>query len=411
MVILIIQVYLLLNYINRFNREVANFFSALKTNDASYAFHDKAFPYISEKFRNDIESVRNQLFDITEQKQIQQSYLKTLIENSRTGIISVGQQGKIDIINRSALEILNIKSISNLKALNSIHAGLYHFISNTAFREEEKMIMIKRETKAIPLSVRISEFKQKKDTFKLITFQNIESELNEKELLSWHKLIRVLTHEINNSISPISSLANSLEKLFIKENATISTGDVTDKLIQKTSEGLQLISKRGEGLINFVNNYKSIASLKQMDFENIKVAELFYNLEILLKNELASNNIDVRIEILPIDLEINADKKYIEQIFINLVKNSIEAIETKDGVIRLKAFKNEVDKITLEIIDNGKGIPKDLIDQIFIPFFTTKENGSGIGLSLARQIIRLHGGNISVQSVPGLETKFTIVFN
>ncbi|PLX20069.1 MAG: hypothetical protein C0597_04665, partial [Marinilabiliales bacterium] len=137
--LLILQVYLLLHYINRFNREIANFFSALKTNDASFAFHDKSFPYIHEKFRSDIEYVRNQLFDITEQKQIQQSYLKALIENSMTGIISVSEVGKVDIINRSALQLLNINRITYLKALEVVHPGLYQFIKNNSTGEDEKI--------------------------------------------------------------------------------------------------------------------------------------------------------------------------------------------------------------------------------------------------------------------------------
>ncbi|PLX13208.1 MAG: ATP-binding protein, partial [Marinilabiliales bacterium] len=262
----------------------------------------------------------------------------------------------------------------------------------------------------IPISVRISEFKQKKEKFKLITFQNIESELNEKELLSWHKLIRVLTHEINNSISPITSLASSLEKLFVKSEKNISVQDVDEKIIKKTSEGLQLITKRGEGLINFVNNYKSIASIKQMDFEKIKVAELLYNMELLMRNKLTESNIVLKIEIQPIDLEINADKKYIEQVFINLIKNSIEAISDSKGIIKLNAYKTTNKKVIIEIQDSGKGIDPSIMDQIFIPFFSTKEKGSGIGLSLAQQIMQLHGGSITAQTLLNTGTKIKLNF-
>ena len=408
-ILLTVQVYALIKYINKFNREIAYFFSTLKTNDVSYAFHDKSFPYITENLRKDIEYVRNQIFSITRSKEIQESYLKTLIENTQTGIISCTEDGKVDIINQYALNLLNINRISNIKVLQEIHPGIYQFIIN-AVAGDEKMIMIKGKSKSVPVAARITEFKQKSEKLKLVSFQNIESELNEKELLSWHKLIRVLTHEINNSISPISSLSNSLEKLYTKENRIISKKEISENIIQKTSEGLQLITKRGEGLINFVNSYKTIASLKQMDFENIKVAELFYNLELLMKNQLAEKNIDLKIDIRPFDLEIYADKKYIEQICINLIKNSIEAINNNQGVIQLIAGKDKNEHKLLKIIDNGKGIVPELIDQIFVPFFTTKENGSGIGLSLARQIMQHHGGNISVNSIPA-NTAFTLHFN
>ena len=409
-ILLLLQILGLLHYINRFNREVANFFAALKTNDASFAFHDKRFPDVTEKIRNDITHVRNQIFNITKQKEIQQSYFKSVIENAQTGIIVFNKNGKIDVINKSALELIGIKNLEKIKDLEKMHIDLFKTLK-TINPGDDKSILLKGKTKAIPIAIRATEFKQKHEVYKLISFQNIQSELDEKEIDAWHKLIRVLTHEINNTISPIASLANSLEKLYVDEtNIVIKKENLNDQIIGKTSEGLHIISQRGEGLIDFVNKYKSIASLKQMDFAQFKVAELFYNLELLMKSKLDEKNINLEIEIIPFDMELVADKKYLEQIFINLLKNSIEAIEHKKGIIKLNAFRNENEKIILKIIDNGKGISEDLIDQIFIPFFTTKELGSGIGLSLARQIMHLHGGSISIQSKPNIETIFTLKF-
>jgi len=408
--LLFLQIYLLLLYINKFNRDIADFFAALKTNDASFAFHDKVFSNIDKEFQDNIEHVRNQLFNITERKEIQQSYFKTVIENTQTAIITVGKNGRIDIINHRALELLNIKRISNIKAIENIHPEFYQLIQHSG-AGTEKMVMIKSKNKAIPVAVRINEFKQKGNHLKIVSFQDIESELNEKELLSWHQLIRVLTHEINNSITPITSLAGSLEKLYHKnEHEFIKKQDISEEIIEKTSEGLHVISNRGKGLINFVNNYKQIASLKQLDIETIKVAELFYNLELLMKDKLSEKNINLQIDIIPFDLEVNADKKYIEQIFINLLKNSLEAVPEESGKIKLSGYKTKKGKTVLEIKDNGKGIAPELKDQIFIPFFTTKEMGSGIGLSLSRQIMHLHGGSISVKSTPGVETVFTLQF-
>jgi len=402
--------YLLLNYINKFNREVADYFAALKTNDASFAFHDKIFPYISQEVRNDIAHVRDQLFNITELKEIQQSYFKTLIENAHTGIITLTESGKVDLINRCALELLNINRISHIKALENVHPGLYHIIQNSP-AGFEKLITIKGKTKATPISIRISEFKQKQSKYKLISFLNIETELNEKEIESWHKLIRVLTHEINNTVSPITSLANTLEKLYRNNSEkTITKEEISDRIIEKTFEGLHIISQRGEGLMQFVNNYRNISSLKKMSFETFKVAELFYNLELLLKDKFDEKNINLTIDIKPIDLELTADRNYIEQVFINLIKNSCDAIQNSNGIIILRAFKNENNKVILEISDNGVGIPEDVTDKIFIPFFTTKEHGSGIGLSLAQQIMRLHGGSITFNSVKGDNTKFILSF-
>jgi nitrogen fixation/metabolism regulation signal transduction histidine kinase len=338
-----------------------------------------------------------------------ESYLKTMIENARTGIVSVSSTGKVDIINRYAQDLLDINKITDIRVLEDLHPELYHFIKRCN-AGDEKMVLIKGHSKTVPIAIKTSEFKQKTDHYKLFSFQNIESQLNEKEMLSWHKLMRVLTHEINNSISPIVSLSKSLEKLYVNDtDMAIAKKDISDKTIAKSLEGIQLISKRGEGLIKFVNNYKSITSLKQIDTEKFKVAELYYNLELLLKPELDRKHIDLQIDIKPFDLELTADKKYMEQVCINLLKNSIEATDNQKGKIKLSALRKN-DKTVLTIEDNGKGIPQELMDQVFVPFFTTKEQGSGIGLSLAQQIMRLHGGNISVQSVPNKETTFTLSF-
>jgi len=407
--LLTLQIYLLLNYINKFNREIANFFSALKTNDASFAFHDKTFKYISDEFRNDINYIKQQLYNITELKEIQHSYFKTVIANAQTGVITINENGDIDIINAYALKVLNVNRISNIKDFKNIHPNFYNILSG--YTGIEKSIVIKGNSVAIPLSVRITKFKQKKQIYKLVSFQNIKSELEEKEIDSWHKLIRVLTHEINNTVSPITSLASSIEKLYnTNTNSSITKEEISDHTIEKTKEGLHIISERGEGLMEFVNNYRNISSLKRLDFTNLKIAELYYNLELLLKNKLDSKNIELKIDIKPFDLELKADKKYIEQILINLIQNSIDAINTNTGIINLKAYLNNNQNVIMEISDNGIGISENILEQIFVPFFTTKEQGSGIGLSLAQQIVRLHGGNISVYSEPNIKTTFILSF-
>lgn len=407
--LIIIQVLFLIRYINRFNNEIASFFTALKLNDTSFTFHNKIFQHISKEVEKNINHIRNQLFKMTESKEIQQSYFKSVIDNAQTGILVFNKDGKVDVINKSALDLIGFTVLNNIKELEFNYKEL-HLIMVQILPGEEKLIQVKNKDKATPLSIRASEFKQKSDKYKLISFQNIQSELDQKEIESWHKLIRILTHEINNTVSPITSLANSLQNLYKPDNKKITEETINKQIIDRTSEGLGLISQRGKGLIEFVKNYKKIASLKQLNFEKFKIAELFYNLEILMKNKLKEKQIKFNIHIKPFDLELNADRKYLEQIFINLIKNSIEAIKETNGMITLTAFQDENENIILKISDNGKGIPVEILDQIFIPFFTTKEQGSGIGLSLTRQIMHLHGGNIYAESVPGKNTIFTLQF-
>jgi len=405
-IILIIQIVNLLYYINKFNRQLAVFFSSLKSNDASFAFHDKSFLHISKEFRSDIEFLREKFFLLNKLHEIEKSYFKTVIENAQTGIITVTKSGKIDVINKSAKQLLHVKELINIKSIEKVHPNFYKIITGK-LDGIEKSVTIDSINQKIPVSVRISEFKQKGESYRLIFFQNIKRELDAKETESWQKLIRVLTHEINNSVSPIISLSESLEKLL--KNSIINNTTIEPHALSKTFESLQLISERGNGLIDFVNNYRSLSLLQKINPEKFKAAELFYNLELLMEKQIKLKNISLNIDIKPIDLELFADKKYIEQTCINLIKNSMDAVGISDGKIELKAYKENENPV-LEITDNGVGIPEDLKSQVFIPFFTTKKQGSGIGLSLARQIMQMHGGSINIFSEEGKGTTLKLVF-
>lgn len=386
--LIILQVVSLLKYINRFNKEISNFFTALKTNDISFAFHEKSFRYITSKFRNDIDFLKKQLFNVRKQIEIQQSYFKTVIENAQTGILTINNEGNIDIINKSALKLLKLERASQISEFQSLYPEFYNFL-RSASAGTENLINLNQQDTTIPLSLRVTEIKQLNNTFKIISFQNIQKELDQKELTAWQNLIRVLTHEINNTVSPIISLADSIEKQF---PSFYELEKIDKELINNTHDGLKTISERGSGLVRFIDNYKSISTHKKIEKTHFKAAELFYNLEVLMKSKLQGKEINLVIDVKPIDLDILADKKYIEQIFINLIKNSIYAV-SKNGNITLSAHKKDTNTV-LKISDNGSGIPKEIEKQIFTPFFTTKEDGSGIGLSLAKQIIGLHGGSI-----------------
>ncbi|MGE5353123.1 MAG: sensor histidine kinase, partial [Acidobacteriota bacterium] len=214
-----------------------------------------------------------------------------------------------------------------------------------------------------------------------------------------------LTHEIMNSITPISSLSQTIEGLLnVEVQDEESLGDI------KT--GLHTIHKRSEGLIEFVNNYRRLTRIPMPDYSIVRICRLFIQIEKLLEGKLAGGNISFRSSVEPESLELTIDEKLIEQVLLNLIINSIEAVkETKDPEIELRAVMGEGGQILVHVKDNGSGILEDVQDKIFIPFFTTKESGSGIGLSLARQIMRQHNGMIRVYSKPDECTVFTLVFN
>jgi nitrogen fixation/metabolism regulation signal transduction histidine kinase len=260
------------------------------------------------------------------------------------------------------------------------------------------------------LSVYVIELVLRDVKFKLVSLQNIQSELEEKEMEAWQNLVRVLTHEIMNSIAPISSLAATIREDVASKNKgdePILREDLDDYLM-----GISTIEKRSEGLINFVSDFRSLAHIPTPKFTAIQISGLFERVELLLKTQLDVQQIKLTTSIAPADLLLFADCSLIEQVMINLTQNAIHAVEeSKVKNILLKAYIDENGKIIIEVTDSGKGIEEEALSKIFIPFFTTKKKGSGIGLSLSKQILRRHKGNIQVKSKIEEGTTFKLIFN
>jgi signal transduction histidine kinase len=259
-----------------------------------------------------------------------------------------------------------------------------------------------------------TEFKIRDQKITLVSIQDIRNELEEKEMEAWQNLIRVLTHEIMNSITPISSLASTVNDLvkntYNSKNLDIKDNDRQEQ-ISDIYEALQTIQKRSQGLLHFVDNYRDISNIPKPSFQIFLISELFERVIKLMQTDIDNNEISFKATIEPQSLELIADSELIEQVLINLILNSIQAVKgRKDARIDLEAGLDGRGNVIIKVIDNGSGIAEDVIDKIFIPFFTTKKNGSGIGLSLSRQIMRLHGGSISAFSKPNETTVFTLKF-
>ena len=214
--------------------------------------------------------------------------------------------------------------------------------------------------------------------------------MDTKELESWIKLIRVLTHEIMNTVAPITSLSQTILGYF----KNLDGNPPSEKIVGNTIKGLEVINERGTGLIGFVETYRTLTRIPPPEKKTINLKQLLDNTITLIGIDSMDKNIHIDSEVIPTDLEISADKKQISQVLINLVKNSIEALKNSEkGKIKLKGEINEYSRVQITVFDNGPGIPDDIMDKIFVPFYTTKESGSGIGLSLSRQIMLLHGGS------------------
>jgi len=341
------------------------------------------------------------------EKEMEQHYFQYSIKHVDTGLVSFEEDGKVELYNEAARKLLKLEYVRNISAFDRVKAGLS---SQMMALKPGKQITIKlvREHEILFLSLRAAEFKLQDKPIKLISLQNIKNELDEKEMDSWQKLIRVLTHEIINSVSPITLLSSTLVKMFEKDGVTRRVEELDENQIGDALSGLQAINKRSRGLSRFVESYKSLTRAPEPVIGEIEVKRLFESISVLMKRGSISNIPEIEIKVSPVDLMINADEKMIEQVLINLLKNAIEAGQNqKDFRIRLCASE-DIGNTLVEVSDNGPGIAPEVLENIFVPFYTTKKDGSGIGLSLSRQIIRKLGGKMEVISKEGEGATFMI---
>lgn len=343
------------------------------------------------------------------EKEANYQYFRSVFQHLSIGLITYDEVGKVQIVNTAAKRMLNIQHLINISEIENINKELHHAIHHLRTGGSE-LIKIAHPDGIMQLSVYVIELILRDTKFKLVSLQNIQSELEEKEMEAWQNLVRVLTHEIMNSIAPISSLAatvkTDIESKMDTDNP-VAAHDLEDYLM-----AISTIEKRSEGLINFVSDFRSLAHIPNPKFTAIRIKELFMQLETLMTRQFETNQIHTKCTVKPEDLILFGDRNLIEQVMINLIHNAIQAMEeTSTKLLTIDAFIDESGKIIIEVADTGKGIEEEALSKIFIPFFTTKKKGSGIGLSLSKQIMRRHKGNIQVSSTLGEGTVFKLIFN
>lgn len=411
-ILILYQIYLLVNYLNRTNRKLAHFFNSVHNNDSVLTFSHNNKGKIFDSLDISLNELNSIIGKMRRKNASQSLFLNNLVEHVAVGLITYTKDGNIKILNNAAKELLQINRLTKISDINTYYPELGKCISELQ-SYNQKLVKITTKRSVLFLSLKLSIFKSEEETISLLSIQNIRTELEQNELDSWQKLIRVLTHEISNSISPIASLANTTKKYFVRKGSEtiLKKDELNDSLLHKTVDSLSTIESTGKGLIDFVEKYKSLTALPQPKFEKFQISEIFDKLQTLLKEDADSNNIALVFNILPRSLELTADFSLLEKVLINLIKNAFQALgKNSNGKVVLSAFNNIENRVIIKINDNGIGIPSDIIDDIFIPFYTTKENGSGIGLSLSRQIMRLHNGTITVSSIPNKETVFSLIF-
>jgi two-component system, NtrC family, nitrogen regulation sensor histidine kinase NtrY len=398
----------LFNFVNTTNQKLTRFLESVKYSDFITSFSGdnklgKSFRELNTAFTDVLEAFRKARSEKEEHGQ----YLNTVVQQVRTGILSFDTNGTIQLVNTNAKRFMGINSIKNISELIQVNPKLYHSINAVEPGKSE----LYKSGDELYLTIQATELRIRGKDVKLITMQNIQPELQQQELEAWQNLTRVLRHEIMNSITPISSLTSTLREILDHEMTKKEDSyELKEEGAEDLREGLATIENRSKGLIRFIDAYREYTSLPKPKMSAVKLKDLIEKVANLMKNDLKKTNISFHYECNSDYITINVDAEMIEQVLINLLKNSKEALaETENPQLRLIG-KVEDNLVKIEVIDNGQGIIKEALNHIFVPFYTTKRTGSGIGLSLSRQIMQMHNGSLTVESEPDVKTVFTLRF-
>lgn len=402
------QVAELLHAVNQTNRELSRLLNAIRYNDITISFDSGSLGYSFRDLENSFAGLIHAFRQVKIEREAQYQFLQKLVNQMTVGIIALRNE-EIELINPTAQSLLNSKGVTNWKLIRENNPQFAREISDLG-DSGRKLLEISSQNITRSMTAEVSTITILGELHRLITIQDINSEIEQKEIEAWHKLIRILTHEIMNSVTPVSSLTETMESMLTdKSGERKPLSSINDETIDDILFSVRTVQRRSKGLLNFVENYRKITRVPRPVKTGVDVGSLIGSVQKLMLQDLAKREIQLTTDI-PTELTVLADQGLVEQVLINLVTNSMHALDNVTGKrIDIKAFKS-AGNIVIEVTDNGKGIPAKEMREIFVPFFTTRESGSGIGLSLSKEIMSAHGGSIRVESEPGQGSTFSLYF-
>jgi two-component system nitrogen regulation sensor histidine kinase NtrY len=400
----------LLYFMNGINRKVAFFFDAVTNEDTTLHYSESVRTKSLLDLHTSLNQLNKHISEIKIKNEHNERFFSEMLKYSATGLIAVDENGYIEQINDTALEIIGFPHIEHMDLLKQKNSELYGQMLRIT-PGEGRTIKLLVGTELRSLSVKVSFLNFGVSHYRLYSIFDIRAELEENELDSWHKLIRVMTHEIMNSIAPITSLSNTLSRIFTRDDKPLPVSEVTEKHIVNIIHGLEVIENTGKGLMHFVEDYRKLTRIPKPVFKPMQISQWLNAIYLLLKNRFDEEKIELKIITKGSPEELIGDEKLLTQVMINILNNAADALKnTRGKKIVIAVSGGSTGKTKISVTDNGMGIAPEEIEKIFIPFYTTKENGSGIGLDLSRKIMRLHKGTITVFSEPGKQSTFTLIF-
>jgi len=407
--IIVYEVWALIKYVEKSNRDLTRFLISIQQSDFSQTYSDGGRGGSHDELHRLFNEVVREFQRTRTEKEEHYRYLQTVVQHVGVGLLAFQTDGTVDLINTAAKRMFGVPRLGSIKDLAALEPSLPTILFDLQ-PDDRKLVRLDREGERMHLSLAVAAFRQRQQMFKLVSLQNITSELDEREMEAWQQLVRVLTHEIMNSVTPVASLASTVRDILDSEGSG-NDAKIQGETLEDIRSAVGTIEKRSEGLIHFVDSYRSLTRIPAPRFGIIPVGDLLDRIEQLALARKDSDHIKFSTSVTPQSLELTADADLVEQVLLNLVINAMQALKDRsNGRIDLAAHLNQRGRVVIEVSDNGPGIEKDVLGRIFIPFFTTRPEGSGIGLSLSRQVMRMHRGEITVASEPDQRTTFTLRF-
>lgn len=405
------ETFSLFRYVEHVNRDLARFFFSVQYADSGQSFKDEGLGRSFRDLKAAMAGVMDTLRRVRSEREEQAQYLETMVQHVGIGLLVFQPDGRVELINNAAKRLLRVPWLKNVAALRSFSPELVETLLRLP-TQEKGFVRIAGENETLTLALSATEFRLRGRDYRLVSLQNIQRELEEKEMEAWQKLIRVITHEIMNSVTPISTLASTIGGLAAGTGpGGPLAGPRGEEARTDILEAARTIEKRSLGLLHFVEAFRSLTLLPKPEIRSVSLEDLFARVGRLMTAHIADRAVAYASSIDPHSLVLQADPELVEQVLINLLLNALQAVEGRPAAaVSLRAFLDERGRILVQVADNGPGIPSENLEKVFIPFFSTKAGGSGIGLSLSRQIMRLHGGTLHVHSEPGVQTVFTLGF-
>jgi nitrogen fixation/metabolism regulation signal transduction histidine kinase len=404
--LLALQTWMLIRYVNRSNRELSRVFASLWDQDTSFSLAPSDPSGSFSEIAKVINESRQQIQKARIDREKHYRYLQFIINHMDIGLLSFHNDGSVEHFNHAAGKLLGREKQSPMESLNVLQEGLAKTLMEME-PGQSKIVNLFTGGDRSQLLIRMTQLNYEDHPLKLISLQDVRTELDEQELIAWKRLIRVLNHEVMNSLTPIRTLSHAIDRSLDELNPA----DTDRQIIEDVRKNSRLIANRSASMADFVNRYREITSIQKISRGKFGLGVMLQEVKALYQKELSDRGISCSLEIDPPRLEMEGDENMLKQVVINLVKNSLDALRNlKEGSILISAKKSDT-QLTVAVMDNGPGIPPEYMEDIFTPFFSTREDGSGIGLSFSKQIVRLHGGNISIQSESGKGTIVSLKFS